>query len=81
MRQHDELHAHVEAFNRTLADRCLRQEYGEQASFAGERYLTLLGPAMAVLLDGDDGPGSAPLGLRPTAGLQLPAPLWRGARF
>ncbi len=66
-RQHEELHAYFEAFNRTLTDRCRRQDYAEQARYAGDRYLALLGPAMAALLDGDDGaarirvapPGSA----------------------
>jgi hypothetical protein len=67
-RQHEELRAYFEAFNRTLADRCRRQDYAEQARYAGDRYLALLGPAMAALLDGDDGPGLAPSRPSPSGG-------------
>ncbi len=59
-RQSEELRVYFAAFNQSLADRCLRQVYEEQARFAGDRYLALLSPAMAVLLDGDNAPGSAP---------------------
>ena len=58
-RQSDELRVYFAAFNQSLADRCLRQAYAEQAQFAGDRYLALLGPAMAVLLDGDNAAGTA----------------------
>jgi hypothetical protein len=58
-RQSEELRVYFAAFNQSLADRCLRQDYAEQARFAGDRYLALLSPAMAVLLDGDNALGSA----------------------
>jgi hypothetical protein len=59
-RQHDELHVYFEAFNDSLSDRCRRQDYADQTRYSGERYLALLGPAVAALLYGDDGPCSAP---------------------
>ncbi len=65
-RQHEELHAYFAAFNHALTDRCRRQDYAKQARYAGDRYLALLGPAMAALLDGDDGTG--PSSFRPSSG-------------
>jgi hypothetical protein len=58
-RQHDELHVYFESFNDSLSDRCRRQDYDDRARYAGERYLALLAPAVAALLNGDDGPGFA----------------------
>jgi hypothetical protein len=58
-RQIDELREYFAAFNDSLADRCKREPYSDRARFAGERYLALLGPAVAALLYGADGPSSA----------------------
>jgi hypothetical protein len=77
-RQTEELRDYFAAFNHTLADRCLRQDYTEQARFASDRYLALLGPAMAVLLDGDNALGAAPP--RPSAGSGSAATGTAGAR-
>ncbi len=38
-RQHEEMHAYFEAFNRSLTNRCRRQDYAEQARYASDRYL------------------------------------------
>ncbi len=44
------------AFNRSLADRCERKPYEDQALFTGSRYVLLLGPLVSFLLDADKGP-------------------------
>jgi hypothetical protein len=54
-RQLAEIRVYFAAFNRSLADRCERKPYEEQALFASSRYVTLLGPLVAFLLDADDG--------------------------
>lgn len=59
-RQIDELREYFAAFNDSLADRCKREPYSDRARFAGDRYLALLGPAVAAILYGADGPSSAP---------------------
>ena len=58
-RQIDELRDYFVAFNDSLADRCKREPYAERARFAGDRYLALLGPAVAAILYGADGPSSS----------------------
>jgi hypothetical protein len=77
-RQAGELRDYFAEFNQSLAERCRRQDYAEQARFAGDRYLALLGPAMAVLLDGDNALSAAPS--RPSAGGGPAAPSPAGAR-
>jgi hypothetical protein len=79
-RQHEELHAYFEAFNRSLTDRCRCKDYAEQARYAGDRYLALLGPAMAALLDGDDGQSFASRALLPAGGRPSLARPRRAAR-
>jgi hypothetical protein len=77
-RQSEELRLYFAAFNQSLADRCLRQVYEDQARFAGDRYLALLSPAMAVLLDGDNALGAATP--RSSAGSGSAATVSAGAR-
>jgi hypothetical protein len=73
-RQIDELRDDFAAFNDSLTDRCRRVDYSDQARFAGERYLALLGPAVAALLYGDDGPSSAPSRAAPGGGAAAVTP-------
>ncbi len=54
-RQLAEIHVHFGASNRSLADRCERKPYEEQALFTGSRYVLLLGPLVSFLLDADEG--------------------------
>ena len=63
-RQLGELRSYFADFNRVLADCASRMPYGEQARFAGTRYLTLFTPAMRQILESDCG--------RPSAGAPPP---------
>ena len=57
-RQLAEIRVYFDTFNRSLADRCARQPYAEQAYYACSRYFRLLSPVVNFLLDeeqiGDD---------------------------
>jgi hypothetical protein len=57
-RQLAEIRVYFDTFNRSLADRCARRPYAEQAHYACSRYSRLLTPVVNFLLDdehtGDD---------------------------
>jgi hypothetical protein len=70
-RQLVEIHAYFGVFNRSLADRCERNPYEEQALFTGSRYVLLLWPLISFLLDADKGlaePAALPCPLGGSAG-------------
>jgi hypothetical protein len=73
-RQTEELRVYFAAFNDSLTDRCRRVVYSDQAQFAGERYLALLGPAVAALIYGDDGQSSSSSRAAPGGGAAAVTP-------
>ena len=79
-RQLGELQVYFGNFARNLSDRAARLPYDDQARFAGERYLSLLSPAMQFFLEADG--GAVPGGIQIGAGgappsLATPAPAAR----
>jgi hypothetical protein len=54
-RQLAEIRVYFDAFNRSLADRCGRKAYDDQAHYAGVRYVRLLRPVVTFLLDAEHG--------------------------